>query len=337
MKQIFTILALAAIVTTPVMAQKKTATPPAQDKSLPEDLATGLGIRRTATAGVVVGDLPAGFPGDIRLPARGRIAGGISRGRNAATAVIAVNSDPSTARSTMDERLRRDGWTVRPVPTANLARTGAQPAPSERPIDTFCRPGGALQVTTIPRDANMTLLRLDFSPPTAQTGCPETPARGAGTGVGRAGRGVNNATATADTVVGTGEPARDRGRASAVAGNASERLNNPGAPGSNLIPRFDVPAGSRITGNTFNRGDNDVVSRAVVDSNLSPGELIAQFGNQLNTAGWTAGARSGGGDAAVQTWTLTQNGITWIGTLVVSGVPNSRRRQLLFSVMQAQQ
>lgn len=154
----------------------------AQSRTVPEELVIGLLGGRGGVANIEIGTLPQGFPADLRLPAGARVAGGMSTARASATAVVVVPDDAANVRAVMESQLAQDGWGTRQSRSASIGfqRPGFQPGASERPgAGAFCKAGANLQVTAIPHESNVTLLRLDFVAPSPSRANCDMPAVGA--------------------------------------------------------------------------------------------------------------------------------------------------------------
>lgn len=139
--------------------------PTAAQNSVPMELVRAL-LGRRATANVVVGRVPDGFPTEV-IPAGARVVGGYGSSDELAAhtvAVVAVPQPPREARPALRTALTPAGWAD--------PRTGRQPSgfvsSTSEPASLLCRGNETLYYSVMPRQEGGSYLRLDHTRVTSQ-------------------------------------------------------------------------------------------------------------------------------------------------------------------------
>ena len=92
--------------------------------------------------------------------------------------------------------------------------------------------------------------------------------------------------------------------------------------GSGMIPELVSPEGTVVTSGGSSSGDGMADTSAVLQTELSPGELASQYADQLAEIGWTQVAQDAVPELAWSSWSRTvEEGQAWSGLLLVAANP----------------
>jgi len=92
--------------------------------------------------------------------------------------------------------------------------------------------------------------------------------------------------------------------------------------GSAMIPELITPQGSVVQSGGSSSGDGMADTSAVLQTELSPGELASQYAGQLAEIGWTQAAQEAVPELAWSSWSTTdEEGRAWSGLLLVAANP----------------
>ena len=92
--------------------------------------------------------------------------------------------------------------------------------------------------------------------------------------------------------------------------------------GSATIPELVSPSGSVVQSGGSSSGDGMADTSAVLQTELSPGELASQYADQLVEIGWTQAAQEAVPELAWSSWSMTdEEGRAWSGLLLVAANP----------------
>lgn len=97
------------------------------------------------------------------------------------------------------------------------------------------------------------------------------------------------------------------------------------------MPTLTTPAQARYSGGGVSSDDTSAIARTVLETPLSPEDLISAYAEQLPAQGWQLGVRSAEGTQAWHTFSLSDDEGDWQGYLVAITLPEEQV-QLFFSV-----
>lgn len=108
--------------------------------------------------------------------------------------------------------------------------------------------------------------------------------------------------------------------------NAPQSVSPSNAP----MPVLEAPEGVTFSGTSSGGGSNDQwYTSTQLTTDLSPEELAALYGQQLEEQGWTQTAVVNADTASASTWTFADEGETWNGVLVVASGEGDQLTALL--------
>jgi len=91
---------------------------------------------------------------------------------------------------------------------------------------------------------------------------------------------------------------------------------------SAMIPQLASPGGSVVQSGGSSSGDGMADTSAVLQTELSPGELASQYADQLAEIGWTQVGQEAAPELAWSSWSTTdEEGRAWSGLLLVAANP----------------
>ena len=92
--------------------------------------------------------------------------------------------------------------------------------------------------------------------------------------------------------------------------------------GSAMIPELITPQGTVVESGGSSSGDGMADTSAVLQTELSPGELATQYADQLADIGWTQVAQDAVPELAWSSWSRNvEDGQAWSGLLLVAANP----------------
>jgi hypothetical protein len=271
----------------------------AQEKMVPEELVYALLGSRGGSMSqtITVGQLPTGFPADLRFPANARVLGGLEVGRGPIAAIVALPGDVAAARPVMERALVDAGWTIRrPEPMRSqggFEQAGgfqmARDAGGTGGMTMFCKSTEQIIVTMLGRTTEETYARLDYSPPSPRTtsSCDERARR-----------------STMDDVP---------------------------------MPTLTLPEGARQGAAGGGGGTDRREAYSQFETPATPKELLDHFSSQLRTAGWNAGGRSDVQGFSTATFRLQKDGRDWHAILMAVDFPGTLWRDVSLRVTAARQ
>jgi hypothetical protein len=301
------------LVPAPVLAQVRQSQPvddPAVLRELAEGLLTPAYLSTGGTAQQVqllVGTVPAGFP-SLPVPPGGRLVGSSLRtaGGELAQADV-LNVAPGAEQEIAafyEQALPPTGWTP-PAGSStppSVSMGGFLPAsPFTTPSATYCRaePEPWLTLSVVPHGVGQSAVRASYQ---TRLSYPVSPAQFSG-------------------------PCTPR--SSPV----------PSAPASftamTVLPRLTPPPGIPLQGGGGTGSEGQATSEVIATTAMSPGELVAYFGPQLEAAGWVQQAGHLEGPVAYSLWTAPPaepGEAAWQGTLIGVTAPGADRRRLVLRV-----
>ncbi|MGH7481569.1 MAG: hypothetical protein ACRELV_05395 [Longimicrobiales bacterium] len=99
------------------------------------------------------------------------------------------------------------------------------------------------------------------------------------------------------------------------------------------MPVLPAPDGASQRSTSSGSGNGYAESRAMVETSLSPADLVAHYAGHLRAAGWRLGAEASTGSIVVQTWS-GPGAERWFGYLLAVAPPGSDdRREVVFTIM----